>query len=178
MKVKQEDGTEIEVFTQQEVDAKMQTTAQELATAKEELLKANDKDLNFSTLRKKVEELEKKDFDNKNLVIETILSQKSADRIKELSNGDIELEKKIKFNFDRIKDEAKSPEELEKKMQDALVLSGGSPKNALNGAITAAGGAINVRPFAGEKSLKPELGDIAKKFGITSDDVDKYYKNK
>lgn len=190
MKVKQEDGTEIEVFTADEVAAQNATAVKEaedakkaLAEANEALAKANDKDANFKALREQKEAAEKKATESeekvKNLtsaVLTELSMRQINDRIKVLAGGDDELEKKIKFNLDRIKTTGGTPDELEKNLADALILSGVSKSSALGGAISSVGGPITVKPFAGEKGLKPELMEVAGKFGITAEDVEKFGK--
>ncbi len=192
MKITQ-DGKEIEVFTEEEVQAKNAAVMKEaddakaaLAKANEDLAKAKDKDGNFAELRKqkeaaeeraRVAEAEKKVM--KDTVIEELSKRQVDEKIKNLSGGDAEVEKKIRFHLDRLKDPASTPEEVEKKLNDAAVLAGVNGKgNALGSAVSSAGGAINYRPFAGEKSLKPELSDMARRMGITDADVEKYFKGK
>ena len=190
MKVKQEDGTEIEAFTAEEVEAQkseaLKAKEEELVKAKEDLSKLQDKDNNFKNLREQKEAAEKKAAEAeagiktiKDSILSDLSKKQVNEKIKSLSEGDAEMEKKIKFNFERIKDAGTSSEDVEKRIQDAFILSnGGKGNNALGGAISSAGPGITTRPFAGEKTLKPELAGMAKKFGITDKDVEEYYKNK
>lgn len=162
--------------------AELQT---ELAKKNEELKKFEDKDLNFKTLREAKEKAEKerdeltKSIDEKLKDVETRITEKFTgdyldDKIKDLSGGDAELEKKIRFHYDRIKDIATTKEEISKKLADAVAIVSQSTGNrVLNGRIISSAGVGPIKPkFSGD--LKPEVKELAHKLGISDADIQKH----
>ena len=126
--IKDNDGNEIEVFTQEEIEAKQQEALEafkaenpdksaelaelqeKLRETEEKLAKADDKTTNIGALRKAREDAEKKltDFDAKleekintvkREVIEGVNKDFYADNIKALSGDDTELQKKIEHEY-------------------------------------------------------------------------------
>lgn len=131
----EQDGKTIEVFTPEEVraqqaqaiEAATATLKTELEQAKADLSKASDKDYNFSQLRTRVEQAEEKINTAKEEALkefETTQASKTADSlIKKLADGDEELEKKIRLQFNRLGDSPTTQEEIAKKVRDAWALS-------------------------------------------------------
>ena len=134
MKVKQDDGTEIEVFTPDEVTAREKAAADaavktavaakeaELTKLQEELKGLTDKDHNFAQLRKQKEDVEAKlaeitkNTDTKIKEVESkIVNKELENAIKDRAAGDAEMEKKIKFHFDHLNYPSGTPEEIEQK---------------------------------------------------------------
>lgn len=186
------DGSEVEAFTQEEVDSKIteakkeaeeskkeeietlktqfETSKTELKTAKEDLeaaLKGKDsKTTNIIEMRKKIESLEteigKVDGKIKEAKNEGN-QQKIDDAITQLSGGDAELKKKIKTQYDRLSEEIKTPEDFWKVMTDAFTLAtGAAPSNPLGSA--AATGPGYVPPPPGMKG-KGKLSEDGKEVG-------------
>ena len=199
---KNEDGTEVEALTAEEVEAKLATErASALAEAEknfneqkdiieaekaelEERIKGIDnKDQNFKVLKealdKKTDEIKtlgtKIEDEGKKIRSEIVRD----DLIEKLSRGNKELEKKIKLNFDETLKgvEAKTPEEIKSKMDSAYKLSIDSTgPNPIDVAINGSGGA-GFRPITNNND-KVEISEteksLGKKFGISEDDYKKY----
>lgn len=170
------DGNPVEgALTSQEFEAQKQEALKtateplqkELEKAKEDLSKAGDKDHNFSQLRQKVETLETQAAsaeENALKKFEANQSARTADSfIKKLSDGDEELEKKIRLQFNRLGDDAKTPEEVAKKVRDAWALSRTEDApDPLAGAFSS-GGAAPVMPPRSQAG-KPPLSENQKAF--------------
>ena len=202
MLIKQDDGTEIEVLTQEEVNEKVKeelekyqkenpTTAElealkaDLAAKEAELEKANGKETNFSALRKQKEAAEQKlsefeqTFKKEIAEIKGGLSNKDLEeKAKQLARGDVELQKKILFHYNRIKDEVKSDEDISKKMADAYILSTGGVNM-----IDRVGGSRGAPIYNNVKAadITPEAREVGAKLGVTEEDIKKaeeFTKNK
>lgn len=200
-KIKQEDGTEIEVFTTEEleeaktsaIETNNQTRAQEidklateLKAKEEELVKLKGKDLNFSNLREINDRLTKEVGDLKTQISiaiggvkKDIETEAVTTAITSLAGDDKEVEKKIKFHFETTLKavEPKNKEELNKKIQDAYLLATGEQVTPLvvPGTFSSAGAGIN-RPKINQTPLSPAAVEVGKKMGITDEDVKKYDK--
>lgn len=203
MKVKQEDGTEIEVFTADEVAAREQAAVQaqvkplqdQLAAKQEELNKLTNKDMNFGNLREAKENLERQIGELKtqiesgqktvaDQVNKGILEARTNEAITRLSGGDKEVADKIKFHFNRLQDAADTPEAAEKKLRDAYILATGQPNDGVSVAQAfGSGGGAPPAVNAGVTEKKKETAAavdrnpaVAANLGITKEDVDKYSK--
>lgn len=197
MKVTQADGTEIEVFTADEVAVKTkevetrfttQLTEKEnaLKVANEALAKAGDKDQNFKALREAKEEAEKNlatlrtEVDGKIKGIENKAIQSALEKnVKVLAGGDAELEKKIRHHYDRIVDPATTDEEVAKKTRDAYLLATRfEPKISVLDNINNAGGYPTPGGASGgaAKEFSPELKQLGGKLGLSEDDLKKFGK--
>ena len=186
----EQDGKTIEVFTPEEVQAQQAqaietataTLKTELEQAKADLSKASDKDYNFTQLRQKAEQLEIKLNTVKEDTLkefETNQATRTADSfIKKLADGDEELEKKIRLQFNRLGDTPTTPEEIAKKVRDAWALSRSDvAPDPMTGAFDS-GGAAPVMPPK-PNLAKPSLTDNQTNFlrmyaGMSDEDIKKY----
>ncbi len=187
-----EDGTEVEAFTQEEVDAKVQETNQNIEDLKSQLdqankdleeLKNDDKNKNFENLRKskkaaedKVAELEGK-INNEIGGLKNMIVAKELDQnIKVLADGDEELAKKIKLHYD----EMLKPEDDEKKRNEKLgqayvLATGGKPNNDVMKDVISGAGGPNKNPGS-NKGFSPDLVGLGAKLGLSPEDFKKYGK--
>ena len=142
------EGNQVEVFTPEEVQAKVEEQKKQVEGAQEELRKLKEKDLNFEKLRmnKKVaegeitrEELQQKIQEEfakgmgeklsyareeiKKEVVEGVNKDYYNEIVGSLSGDDEELKKKINFEYNRLKDPVNSKEDISKKLRDAYVLA-------------------------------------------------------
>lgn len=121
MKITQEDGSEIEVFTQEELNEQLKSyvPVDEVETLKEKLKGFEDKDYNFKQLREKekeanktaeqiaaekeaeLAEFRKKHEEDINGLRNEIKSKEINEEISKLTT-DIEEAKKIKFYFEKL----------------------------------------------------------------------------
>ena len=151
----------------------------ELDDAKEALEKANSKDQNFSNLRKTVDDLTKQLGEK---VKEGIQEHNSNEAIKSMSDGDEELEKKIRLAFETTLKAVvpKTPEEAAKKVQDAYIIATGGqsgPKPGPRGFGPGGGAPPRFKQGDGKSDLKQEVKDLGKnRFGLTEEDINKYDK--
>lgn len=203
IKTKNEAGEEIEVevFTPEEVDAKLQEKDQEhqkviaekdneLSTAKQEKadLEAKMGDIkpdhpNFKTLK---DALDKKDSDIKKLSEDIATDKKLRqteemdDKIKIATKGDAELEKKVKFHLENtvsgMKDDTK--ENRQKKLDAALKLSTDHSTDGpgiFDGGINDGGKGHDIKPGGVDGAdFTPREKALGAKFGITAEDYKKY----
>lgn len=206
LKLKNSEGKEIEVATQEEIDAlvsagktevedkykkevkerdeKLSTLESDLETAKEALDKASEGTKDWAETRKQIKGLEgqvktlakerdeaKEEFSKEIRSVRTSLFEGQVGSwMDSLSNGDVEVKKKIQFHYNRLKGEIKEEKEAQEVMKDAYLLATG--KQAPN--------MFNVaRGFTGEapRTREPasgEVSDLGKKFGISDEDITKY----
>jgi hypothetical protein len=186
----EKDGETIEVFTPQEAQVKQEeaikaateTLQKDLEQAKADLSKASDKDYNFSNLRTRVEQAEEKIKTAKEDALkefETTQTTKTADSlIKKLADGDEELEKKIRLQFNRLGDTPTTQEEIAKKVRDAWALSRTEvAPDPMNGAFSS-GGAAPVMPPRPDPSKPPLSGNqisfLRTYAGMSDEDIKKY----
>lgn len=192
MKVKLEDGTEIDAFTAEEVEAQKQAALEEFKTqnpdkteeadalqaelvkANEALKKLQDKDLNFGNLRaqketaeKKIDDLVKQIDDKigaaKKEVLEGVLQDHYADILKSLSGDDEELKKKVEFQYKRLNDPTGTKDQVTKKLTDAWALATKTEApNALNASVISSGG-VSRPNITSDKKFTPEEKEFAKK---------------
>lgn len=176
---------------QEEIDKlneQITTKEKELETAKEELTKEKDKDKNLGGQRKIIEAKEKEVEDLKTKVseIEKITGEKITkiegeikDRtisqmIEVLAPGDKDLADKIKFHYDNFKGEPKDLKEIQQRIENAYVLAtGGRPQNPLTGEVISSSGGVGPKPSGGGK-VSEEVMDVAKKMGITEQEMKKH----
>lgn len=202
IKLKNDEGEEVEFMTQEEIDAhttakieeakKETLTAYEaekaelnkqLKEAQEALARSGDKDYNFSQLRKTVdtlktakEELENK-FTTELTTLKKSLSQKTIDGfIKQESAGDEDVAKKLKYHYEKTL--ASMPEgteeEIKAKVQSASLLAGKPVSNG-NTSFVSSSGAGNGKTKTGGKLTADQM-DLASKLGIEEDDIKKVIK--
>lgn len=181
--ITKEDGTQIEVFTAEEIEAQKQEAIEsyklenpdktdelnalqeELKSKQESLDKANSKDLNFANLRKAKEEAEKKVGDIlkgvdekistiKKEVMEGVMKDHYSETLKALAGEDDEIRKKIEYHYKRLADTAATKEEVSGKLRDAYLL-------ATKQDIT---GSMNQSAFSSSGAGKPRFKDSTNKF--------------
>lgn len=203
--LKKEDGTEVEVFSPEEIEAQKQEAieaykaenpdksdelaeAQEKARVAEEALeKAKGKDLNFDNLRKAKEVAEKKVEDIlagvddkintvKKEVLEGVMKDHYNDTIKALAGEDVELLKKIEFNYKRLGDVVSTKQEMDKKLQDAWALSTKQETDGVNMSVFSSGGVSRLNIKSQDKKFTADEEVVASKFGISKEDIKKYSK--
>lgn len=178
--IEREDGTKVEVFSREEISAKEAEleAARKLAAEKEEELKKfNDKDFNFKALReqkeasdKKVTELENSLNDFKN----SFVNERVEDQIKRLSNGDDELAKKIRLQFDRLPEKPVTAEDVGKKVLDAYKLASEfRPSSGVHIPVSSAGSAPVINT-TGKAPVSDAVREVAAKMGMTPEEVEKY----
>jgi len=155
----------------------------DLEAATKDLEKYKNKDMNFGNLRQIKEDLETKvndltkEIDSK---VTAGIQQHSVEQsIKMRAGGDAELEKKIKFEFEKTLSgvQPKTPEELNKKIQDACMLAtGATSKVDISGGVLGSGGATMPRvKKENAGNLKPEVVDLGKRrFGLSEEDIKKH----
>lgn len=200
--IKNEDGTEVEVFTPQEVDEKLKAkeaelnsgwetkinetkTALETAMADkkriEEQMKGGGQGENFKTLK---EALDKKDTEINEL--RTNMQKSEENRInefrdtliKKIVGTDKELEKKILFNFNETLKgvTAKNQEEISAKLQAAVKLSmdNVSPSILQNAMNGAGGPGFIPNSSNGPVEFSQTEKALGAKLGISEEDYKKY----
>lgn len=162
--ITKEDGTEVTVYSEEELKAQRDEAAAaavapiqtELEKAKADLAKANDKDANFAILREKVTTLEGKmdtaradalrEFEDNNR------QRMATQAIMSLADGDAEMQKKIEFNYKRLVGAGlKTDEEVKKAVLDAFTLARqgeAKPDEIARGFGPAGGGAPAQSPRA------------------------------
>lgn len=203
MLIKQEDGTEIEVFSQEELDAKLgeketeftaklqekETALSSLSTEKEDLEKklgaTKEDNPNFKILK---DALSKKDDEIKK-INETITNERTQRvteeldlKIKALSKGNQELEKKVKLNMTSTLSgmPEDTAENRQKKLDAAFKLSADHvsdlPGMFDSGIPGGAGGMKGGAGFGGESKVEFTAREkaLGAKMGITTEDYKKY----
>ena len=190
--ITKEDGTEIEVFTAEEIEAKQNEAiekfkaenpdkGEELTKAQEELTKLKEKDLNFGNLRKQKEDAEKKVAEIlqgvdekvnsiKKEVLEGVMKDHQEETLKGLVGEDEELKKKVEFHYKRLGDVASTKAEITKKLQDAYLLATNKPADEVSGNVFSSGGVSRLRPQVSNNKLSPEDKAIGAKFGLKDED--------
>lgn len=182
MIVKNEDGTETTVFTQEELDEQLKgfTSNEEVEKLKEELAKKEEASKNNSILRKKADEAEKnkggletefssykEETEKKFNELSSKLSEKEINEYIGSLTDDKEVVDKIKFNLKRI-----SGEDTRQNVLDAYKLSVDNFDGNTN-FVSAAGAGSGVKPSGVSSDLK-ELGAA---MGLTDEDFKKFSKN-
>lgn len=139
-KIYDDDGNELELDVDQ-VLAQNKTLEEQLKKNQEEIEKLRSKDANFANLRTKTK-AEQEEFKAQMTAKERLLYDRiddleskitardqatvgkmQAERLKQYSNGDEELEKKIMANFERLGANPLSAEEVDQSLEEAFALT-------------------------------------------------------
>lgn len=199
MKVKNEAGEEIEVPTQEEIDALAEQRAQEAAQrAKEEaeadkaeleekIKKLEDKEYNFNQLRNKKD---KESEESKKLASEIEALKQQIGEVKQqpfqkakedfiaVNNiaGDKELKEKFDFFFEPLAEKAKTEADYRAALTGAFAAAtGGTRQPSFEGMMVG----TRTNPPTSSAKADTEAGrHFAKVFGNSEDDRKKYGKNK
>lgn len=202
IKVKQEDGTEIEVLTQDEIDAKVKEESDRIANEKqgeldriteerkseqEELEKLRNKDMNFEKLRNKAEkggesEEVKTQIAELNKKLDTIAQQPVVevknDFIKEKVGTEKEKVDLFEYYFKRLGSEAKTKEEVQKACNDALTLAtNGQYQPSQDQRVTSTGVSQNYRN-QNTVQVSEEAKEMGAMFGNTEKELSEHKKKK
>lgn len=199
MKIKQEDGSELEVFTPEEAQAKIEEAAeaarkeaQEAAEAEKaelegQLKKLQDKEFNFNQLRNKTD---KESESSKKLAEEIEALKQQIGEVKQQPfkkakedfiaanklEGDKELKEKFDFFFEPLAEKAKTEADYKAALVGAFsAATGGEKQPTFEGMMvsTRVTGPTNHGKTLSETSVK-----IGNSLGITEEDRKKYAKNK
>jgi hypothetical protein len=199
-----EEGDPVEALTPEEAAAKAAEAAEAakaevkaeyektLADKEAELAKAKDKEANFNNLRTKTQTQEEKEAENKakiealekeiaaskdsgkNFVLDTMKER----AIKQMSGGDVELEKKLRTNYEVIQRPTESEDQVLARVRDAYLLSV-EPVSSTDGGGNFAPTSTSRRvgnDTTGD-AFSPELkGFAAEKFGLSEDDIKNFSK--
>lgn len=196
--IKQEDGSELEVFTKDELEAEtkkateeiqkqvqdstsaLEQARKELEETKAQIDKTDSKDENIKALRNLVQKQEKaiKTLEEKvstdNTELKTILTSSTKSNVfAQITKGDKELAEKMELNWKLIQKDALTEDEIREKALLAYKMSVDTPNpRVINGVIS------NVPQGGGSGSQRvdEELSAIAGRFGISEDDIKKYSK--
>jgi len=170
-------------------EEKVKIEAEKLAL-EEKLAGLQDKDKNFGSLRKAAETKDKEiellrtkitemetGFTKKVQDIETSKVQETKDQeIEKLAGQDIETKKKISFFYDQFVGGSETKEKIKEKVKNAYLLAmGGKAKVMQSDVISSSGGdvAIPNETIQQGKLSSPEVRDVAKKLGITDQELAK-----
>lgn len=193
MKIKQEDGSEIEVFTQEELNAKAEEAAEaarketeaEKSELEDKLKKLQDKEFNFNQLRSKTEkgnEAAEKLASEIEVLKQQIGEVKQQPFVKAKEEfvtknvgADEELKKKFEFFFEPLASKAKTQEDYNAALAGAFAAAtGGTRQPSFEGLM------VSTRvtpPSSGGNEQESEASKtFANAFGITSEDKKKYGK--
>lgn len=200
LKVQNEDGTETEVYTQEELDAKAQEEADRVAAEKqaeidriaeekaaleEKNKKLEDKDYNFKKLREQKEGVVGAEVLEKlNAMEQTIKSVQEQPKneikeefIKHNIGEDKEKRELFDYYFNRLIEDNPSKEQIIKAGNEAMTLiSGGSFTPSASGGMFSTGASPNYRESAPSGEVSEQSKQIGSHFGITEEDRKKYGK--
>lgn len=197
--IKDSEGNEIEVFTQEEIEGQKQEAIEAFKTenpdktaelaelqekmreAEEKLAKVGDKDYNFKALEKAkndaesklksfTQEWEGKLQNVKKEVLEGVMSDHKNDTLKQLSGGDAELEKKIEFHYKRLGDVAGTKAEITSKLKDAWVLATKKEDDGMNASIYGSGNVGRLNINNQSPKFSAEEQELGSKFGLKPED--------
>lgn len=192
-KIKNADGTETEVFTPEEVKtqsdaavAKAKNDAEASAAAMKtqldakeaELAKLKEKDMNFGKVKTEAEkDREEKDRLQKEIndLKTTVVGNFKTEMLKQLSNGDVELQKKIELEYSQFSGEAITNEQISERLQKSAKLAGVEKSaSVLGSAFNRIGGRSPEN--AGSEPIKVAEASrvVGAKMGITEEDWKKY----
>jgi len=139
----------------------------------------SDEDKNWKRTREAIAQLKqdkidmKEDFDKKfNEVKGAISGDKIEARIKNIANGNKEMEDKIQFHYDSFGGEPKDEKAVQERLKNATLLAGGGEvsNDVLNGgAIRTGGGEVPVGMKTGGK-ISEEVKGVGDKMGITAEE--------
>jgi hypothetical protein len=179
MKITQEDGSELEVFTKEELDEQLKgyVPADEVEKLKEELAKKEEASKNNAILRKKAEEAEKnkggletefnsykEETEKKFNELSSKLSEKEVNEYINSLTDDKDVVEKIKVNLKRI-----TGDDTKQNVLDAYKLSVDNFDGNVNFVSAAGAGAS-----PSKTGMTQEAKEISKMFGITEEDIKKY----
>lgn len=179
MKITQEDGSELEVFTQEELEEKMKgyVPSEEVEKLREELQKKEEASKNNAILRKKAEEAEKnkggletefnsykEETEKKFNELSSKLSEKEVNEYISSLTNDPDVVAKIKVNLGRI-----TGADTKQNVLDAFKLSVDNFDTNTNFVSASGAGAS-----PSKTGMTQEAKEMSKMFGITEDDIKKY----
>jgi len=184
-------GEEIEVFTNEELEAQKESAIEDyktnnpdktdeltklqedLQTKEEELSKFKNKDLNFTNLRIAKEKAEseidklKTSIDDKigiakKEILEGVMKEHYNDTIKNLVGDDKDLLAKVELQYKRLADTASTKEEISKKINDAYILATGDVRSNVDMGAFSSGGVGRIKVDT-KSPLSQEEKDFTKK---------------
>ena len=172
-----------------EVALRLEEVEKEKAEMEERLSKLDDKSINFGNLRKKAEEkdvvinelkgtiksLEEKMDQRFNQISSETTKQKIDTLISQVAGNDVELAKKIVFNYNRFNTTPKDETELRQLINDAVILStGGAKKNLFSTDVLSSSGGTPVRSDLDSEKLSDSGREGAKLLGISEQKLKKH----
>ena len=168
-----EDGTEVEGFTKEELDAKLKE--QQEVQAK----KNADKEVNVNKLREEKEAAEKlaketrEALDGKDKEFAEKEQKKERDTaVNKLAGNDVELKEKIQHHMDRFKDEIKTPEDFQRILSDSYVLATGNQvPDKLQEVISSAGSKGGKDGGGAKLPISADAMVVAQKMGMTEEEI-------
>lgn len=180
-----EDGNEVEAFTQEEVDAKVKEQESQLAKEKEELeakLKENEERIeglekkgeSVVELREKSERLEKEmkekeeAFEKEKQELQEKIPDPNDALIKEVTRGDEELMGKIKARLAEYKEPPADEETFKQRLKDAYIVETVEDVPDALAPVIGSGGGGDVPTEA--EGVSPDLVELGKSFGLSGDD--------
>jgi len=194
-----EDGNPVEALTKEETDAAVAKAAEEAKAAvkaetdtkvkelEEQLQKAKDKETNFAKLRTKTEareneevslketiaSLEKKMEEAKGAGVTTYLDTVREDEIKALADGDAELEKALRANYDILNMPTTTKAQIQERAKQALRLS----SDIGEGKVKAPSGPGRpIRQTGSDETPSDDLLGFSSRFGVSKEDFEKFGK--
>lgn len=190
-KIKQEDGTEIEVYTSAEVQ---QQQAAAIAPLQEELKKLQEKDFNFGKLRegreadqKRIEELTTQIAQFGQTITTKVTEEVQKGRKKELDDArtafldtaaanDPEYRKKLELEYAKLSGYPETtPDEIATRIAHAATIVSGVQMRFSNGAFSSSGAGAPPKSPAGPSGPVPQaVSDVAKKMGFTDEQIKKF----
>jgi hypothetical protein len=200
LKIQNEDGTETEVYTQEELEAKAREEAERIAAEKQAEIdriaeekaaleernrKLEDKEYNFERLRKQkegtigAEVLEKLSAMEEaiRMVQERPKHEIKEEFIKQHIGEDKEKRELFDYYFNRLIEDNPTKEQILKASNEAMALiSGGSFTPSPSGGLFSTGASLNYRETAPSGGVSEISKQIGSHFGITDEDRKKYGK--
>jgi len=182
--IEKEKQAALEAEKQKAIDEATAELKKNLEEKEAELKKFQDKDYNFSKVRKGEEEKEKEIADLKKQIEDVntrITGEHKTDLLRVLAGDDEDLKKTIEHHYDRIKDDATTKEQIEGKMREAYLLAtkGQVSNDVIRRQASAASGGTG-KVNVGE--VDPEVKDWAEEFSrrggiqITDEDLKNFKK--
>lgn len=188
MTVKNEDGTETEAYTAEELKAAetaaadvVKTEAQKQLIEKEtEIKKLQEKDTNFSKFKTETEkEKEAREAEIKKLQGDvdglrgTMVGNFKGELLKQYAGTDVDLAKKIEDEYKTFAGEATTNEEIAARMEKAAKLLGVEPAHSVTGAAFSALGNRGI-DVGKENVIPDDVKEVGAKMGISEEDYKKY----
>lgn len=185
-KIKQEDGTEVEMFSAQElevqrnsaVDVVKAEAAATLSAKEAELTRLKDKEMNFGRVKegeeakaKEIEKLQGEISSLKNVVVGNFKN----DLLKKYAGSDIELAKTIEKEYLSFNGEAVTNDEITARMEKAAKIAGvqeptSFAQNAFGSMGSRGVGSLGQEP----QPIAKEVKEVGAKMGISEEDYKKY----